>query len=93
MDRIEDNGRLEMSTVWGVPHKTSLTLDEHAMLKMADMLDMWEWGLYEKKLGNQFAVVVSERCQKHIVEGLLPNIDEPNKTRVESYMKRRIREW
>lgn len=40
--------------------------EERTKIKICDLLDMWEFGLHEKKLGNQYAQPIIDDTQKVI---------------------------
>lgn len=64
-ERMERSVRLGL-TKWGVPPPLPLSDQEAAALKAADMLDMWEWALFEISIGNRHAILVRKRCERHI---------------------------
>lgn len=61
-DRIEREAHLSMCVPWLLPAPQCLTEDERAIFKLAEFIEMWEWGLYEMNLGNNYARLVVKRC-------------------------------
>lgn len=61
-EAVERAAHLEMALPWQLPAPVALTRLERWAFKLADFLDMWEWGLYEGNLGNRYADLVAERC-------------------------------
>lgn len=91
MDRIERAGRLEM-TAWGAVAPLPISEQERAVLKLAEFIEMMEWGLDELALGNQSARLVVLRCQdaaKEILNGDL--LGQKIKERAVAYINRRIK--
>lgn len=90
MDRLENAGRLGM-TPWGVVARRPLTEEAHAIFKMAEFIEMWEYALDEVALGNANCVVIRDRCfqkAREMCDTLPPNSEI--KARTVSYMQRRI---
>lgn len=63
-DRIERSAHLSMCIPWGLPAPQALTEVERAVFKLAEFIEMWEWGLHEIRLGNDYAVLVRDRCRE-----------------------------
>jgi 5'-deoxynucleotidase YfbR-like HD superfamily hydrolase len=63
MDRIEVEALGEM----GVYLPPLVPLDKSVM-KYAELLEMWEWGLMEEAKGNKLAKLVTDRCYIAAVE-------------------------
>lgn len=61
-DRMEKDAHLAMCIPWSVPAPISLQPEEGRVFKLAEMIEMWEWGLHERLLGNMFGSVVAQRC-------------------------------
>lgn len=59
-DRIEDEA---LSCMLPVMVKQSLSDDELAKVKVCDVLQMWEHGVHEHRLGNQFMVPIINDCR------------------------------
>jgi hypothetical protein len=63
--RIEDEGLALQLYEWGITHiprKSEMSASDLWIFKLAEFIEMWEWGLEEQLLGNQFAALVSQRC-------------------------------
>lgn len=103
MDRIEKSTHLGMCIPWNLPHPGALSALEAIVFKIADMLDMWEWGLQEIMLGNRFADLAVQRTQVWLAERatdpvlLLPDQDQEQwsliRQRLQDYMVRRTKTW
>lgn len=89
MDRLENAGRLGM-TPWGVVAHKPLDADAHAIVKMAEFIEMWEYALDEVALGNANCVVIRDRCYARAVE-LSWAAPASIQVRAESYIQRRIK--
>ena len=96
VDRIENQGRLEMCLPWDVPAHVELELEEKRILKLADMIDMWEWAMKESMMGNQFAGPVIGRALNHI-RTIVPESQSPKSepwhVPVNRYISKRISTW
>jgi len=69
--RIEDAGlqlQIDSWDIRGIPAKVRMSRDDLWVFKLAEFIEMWEWGLEEQLLGNQFAALVSKRCLDAIRE-------------------------
>lgn len=93
-DRIEREAHLLMSKTWNVPLPVKLTDLEHYVFKLCEFIEMWEWGLFEKGLGNQHAELVSDRCLDMLTryvsyvqdDGIRPDLAEA----AQQYINRRL---
>ena len=73
LDRIEHTAADEICDVWGMrPPLRADEWEEHHRFafKLAEFIEMWEWGMEEALLGNKFAVKVAERCRAVVKERL-----------------------
>lgn len=62
MSRVEAEG-LDLQIQAGFLADTpNLSENEKWAVKLAEFIEMWEWGLEEQLLGNQFARLVAQRC-------------------------------
>lgn len=62
MNRVEAEG-LDLQIKGGFLADTpELSTDEKWVVKLAEFIEMWEWGLEEQLLGNQFVRLVAQRC-------------------------------
>ena len=97
-DMAEVHGELEQLALnhlahdWGIPALSASYLlpEEYAAFKLAEMIEMWEWGQEEVNFGNRYAVLVVERCwadiARRLAEGGLPvGVGE----RAEKYVRKR----
>jgi 5'-deoxynucleotidase YfbR-like HD superfamily hydrolase len=87
MDQLERDAHLAMSTGWRLPPPQALTTEEHNLFKLAEYVEMWEWGLGELELGNSGAALVASRCFAKIEEmaELVPEV----RARLASYLAKR----
>lgn len=63
---LEDSTRLAMSIPWSLPMQRRLTDHETWVLKLADVLERWEFGMLEVMLGNQLCLEVVRRAEEEI---------------------------
>jgi 5'-deoxynucleotidase YfbR-like HD superfamily hydrolase len=63
-DRVEGEAHIAMCLPWGVPPPAVLSQEERAVFKLAEFIEMMEWGLYEAALGNTMARLVVTRCRE-----------------------------
>lgn len=89
MDRLENAGRLGM-TPWGVVARKPLTVEAHAIFKMAEFIEMWEYALDEVALGNANCVLIRDRCHSKAAEMCNARPNDDVRSRTVSYMQRRI---
>lgn len=68
MDRIEGEAQDELFEEWMLGEVPDLTEDERWAFKIAEFIEMWEWGWEEELLGNRFAVRVRERCEAVVIQ-------------------------
>ena len=77
LDKMEHEALLQMATTWGAVAGIQITDEEANLLKLAEFIEMYEWGCDEVALGNKSAVLVRDRCLAQalvlIEEALLPN--------------------
>lgn len=59
-----------MSNTWGVPARKELPAVEKSIFKLAEFMEMWEYGLHEVELGNHIAKLICTRTQPGIVKYL-----------------------
>jgi len=107
MNRVEEES-LQEQWMQGFLHLgPDVTADEKWAVKLAEFIEMWEWGEEEKLLGNVFARLVALRCRKVVEERLeqcwlvgtkiTPTDEEQFKVaiaaRASQYVKKRIALW
>lgn len=88
-DRMEHDAMLQMS-VWGVQAGVRIPHEEMATLKLAEYIEMMEWGLDELALGNQNAELVYSRCYAQTFRALDDRLPVGVRESAENYVKRRI---
>ncbi len=102
-DMVERRAHLTMCIPWSLPAPPNTTNLERKVLKIADMMDMWEWSLQEQAMGNQFANIVRQRTggwlcsllkttDLTLAESEIPAWAEILR-RMSEYMQRRIAIW
>jgi 5'-deoxynucleotidase YfbR-like HD superfamily hydrolase len=101
-DRIEGAAHDMMAMTWMLPVRLALPEHERAAFKLAEFIEMWEWGLFELSMGNSNAALVVSRCADGVAhyvdaissmdDGTLP-VDVDNLLRrTEQYMQLRRQE-
>ncbi len=92
-DRIEREAHLEMCLPWSLPAPVLLLHSEALVFKVAEYLEMYEWGMYEMRLGNQYGKRVRDRCLV-AARALLVDPEMPGwvKREMEIYIYKRERE-
>lgn len=75
-DRIESEAVKLMEDTWMIPLTQELSVSEKLVFKLAEFLEMAEWGMYEVWLGNSMARVVIDRCMTMVDD----HLDRLNKT-------------
>lgn len=102
MDRIEQESLEELVLGGFLADSPDLTESERWVTKLAEFIEMWEWALEERLLGNQFARLVEERCLRAIWDRLdsrtlPPTSNEVNLEAIiasaKRYVRRRATEW
>ena len=106
MDRLEGEAQDELFREWLLGDVPELTEDERWAFKMAEFIEMWEWGWEEELLGNRFASRVRERCESVVIDrtnealyggSSSPSVRHPTRgpvaDRVQEYWRRRTRAW
>lgn len=89
--RIETAGWLGMCAAWRLPPPQHLSDEEEVILKLADMIEMWEHALVEMAFGNKHARVIEQRAMDYVRERLrgedVPDVVRQN---AEAYVARRV---
>ncbi len=89
MDRLENGARLAM-TAWGAVARLPLDEETRVVIKMAEFIEMAEWGMDEVALGNQNAVLVRDRCWAAASEICNARPSDDIRSRTVGYMNRRM---
>lgn len=58
LDVLEEKTRDTMTKLWYLPTQPKLPLEQKAVVKLCDMIEMWEFGLFELLKGNRLAVSI-----------------------------------
>ena len=61
LDEEEDKAIVKMREVWEIPGIPKLTEEQLRIVKGCELIEMWEWSLYEENMGNRYASIVAER--------------------------------
>ena len=100
MNRLEDEGLEELVKGGFMFNSLPLTPDERWAFKLAEFIEMWEFGLEEEMLGNKFARLVTQRCWKAIWDRIrndvFQTLDKDKKAiakRAKEYVTRRDLTW
>lgn len=70
MGQIERDAWLAMVIPWSLPAPQQLVPLQVAAVKLADMIEMWEFAMMELHLGNVFAARVRDNCEQWLREKL-----------------------
>lgn len=101
MNRIEEEG-LQLQIDAGFLYLgPDVDLDEKWAVKLAEFIEMWEWGAEELLMGNQFARLVAQRCIKVAIERInnMEGAQDPSPAMVEvarrakDYISKRKQLW
>ena len=74
MDEAECRAINDMEKVWGIPEIPTLDQQTKAIVKACELVEMWEWALYEKNLGNKYAKLVESRLLPRITDTVFGDI-------------------
>jgi 5'-deoxynucleotidase YfbR-like HD superfamily hydrolase len=88
-DALESAALTRMLEHWDMPEGDP-TEYEYRLVKLCEMIEMWEWGLEEWSLGNRYAGLVAARCGDAfhtMVQSLRPH----HHARAVEYVRRRAR--
>jgi 5'-deoxynucleotidase YfbR-like HD superfamily hydrolase len=96
--RIETDALSALVAEWALPgsiyNKDQLTITEKWAFKLAEFIEMWEWGLEEQLLGNTFAKKVADRCIAVVWEYLRhPDGHETIREAARNYITKRRALW
>lgn len=89
-DEVARKVRLTMVACHKIPEAVVLDEMEEKFFKMCEFIEMWEFGLSEVNMGNQYAVIIAERCiiaANKILGDLHPNMQDDAKRYVANRMK------
>lgn len=101
MNRVEEESLLEQVAAGFLILGPDVTDDEKWVVKLAEFIEMWEWGAEELLMGNQFARLVMQRCAQvaatriDSARNLCPegNIMRDAANRAIEYMQKRKNLW
>lgn len=89
-DRMEHEAQLQMATSWGVSAGIKVPHEELTTLKLAEFIEMMEWGLDEMALGNHCAELVYHRCLAQASAMLSSNLPAGVSQNASRYIHRRL---
>lgn len=90
-DESEFMAHTTMSNMWNVPYPVTLSDLEKSIFKLAEFMEMWEYGLHEVELGNHIAKLICTRTQPGIVK-YLKEVPENIERAAARYYQRRANE-
>jgi 5'-deoxynucleotidase YfbR-like HD superfamily hydrolase len=92
--KMEYEARLGMVIPWGLPIPHQLLPEERWVLKLADLIEMFEYASLERRRGNQFMMDIVTRLRAWImIELEVTRYPALWRGRAEEYMARRMKEW
>lgn len=95
IERVEHSGHLAMCIPWGLPSMPQTETAWLSVLKLADLVDMWETAAQEAMMGSRFGRDIIDRLAPAIQQrrldlaSTMPDVA----MRVETYINRRQLEW
>lgn len=90
---LEAEGYKRMAYDWNLPKAVPLSPTHRWMFKLAEFIEMWEWGLEENKKGNQFAAPVAIRCIRVVQEMCADPACAETANAAALYVAKRKEEW
>lgn len=90
LDKMEHETLLQMATTWGAVAGIQITDEEANLLKLAEFIEMMEWGLDELALGNQNAEIIFRSCCVQAAAQLALPLPSGVAASAETYISRRI---
>ena len=100
MNRVEDEGLMLQIESGMLYLGSDVSDDEKWAVKLAEFIEMWEWGAEEMLMGNQFARLVAQRCKAVVDERIRGVLDswEPGFRMMlaqgaAEYVRRRTQLW
>lgn len=95
LDKMEQETHLMLCLPWNFPSPSKLTTEEYAIFKLAEYIEMWEYGLGELTLGNQGARLIAERMHEQIINSAAPtspiHIPDSIKNEAQRYVAQRCK--
>lgn len=91
----EDRALRSMCLPWGLPAPTAeVGHVERAVFKLAEYIEMWEYGLCERNRGNRYAHLIVQRCWDAIRPMLMVGNEVPQHVieAASTYIERRARQ-
>lgn len=88
-DSMEGEAQLRM-VPWGVIAGVVLTVEERNLLKLAEFIEMMEWGLDEMALGNKNARIIFTRCLAQAQQYTRNPLPSRVHIKAETYINRRL---
>ena len=88
---VEGGVVVRMQDEHGVPNRPVLTEQEEDFFKMCENIEMWEYGVTEVNMGNQYAVLVAERMIL-VASTLAEKMPEDIKVATKKYINNRMKQ-
>jgi len=90
MDELEIHARIDMSSKWLL--STPESLDEHwrRLIKLADMMEMFEWAIEQLNIGNRYARPVFGAVMPFIQGEMISWPDSAQQERIKFYVGTRL---
>lgn len=101
MNRVERDGLMLQIEAGFLRLGPDVDEQEKWAVKLAEFIEMWEWGAEELLMGNQFARLVSQRCRKVAEDKIHQILDDSRYDQIyvqialeaQQYMNRRKKLW
>lgn len=89
----EEDANRAMCLPWSWPPQPALTNEENASFKLAELIEMMEFGLEEMNLGNKYASLIVERTQRAAYKACNETSEVPPLVRAAAlkYMSKRLK--
>jgi hypothetical protein len=80
---------------WGCAKPVTMSPSHVVVFKLAEFIEMWEYGLHEMSMGNQYAKPIAEDCAAEVAKHLelVLEIDEFVGKRAALYVEKRREQW
>jgi len=90
----EQRAAEDVCNKWSIPSPVrELSYNLRWIFKLAEFIEMWEWGMEERLRGNRFSNLVEKRCKAAIDSMLADPTDVKVATLADQYIMRRSLQW
>lgn len=100
MNRVEHDSLIEQVSAGFLRLGPDVSDEERWAVKLAEFIEMWEWGEEELLMGNQFAKLVAQRCRaiaqeriREQIDSRVPGLKMAVAQGAADYMRKRIALW